>query len=51
VNLRPAHLYPKQMNIYGDRGNIICLRSAASGVAASLDVDELDIGGVRSRAI
>lgn len=25
VTLRLAHLYPKLMNIYGDRGNILCL--------------------------
>ena len=26
LKLRVAHLYPKQMNIYGDRGNILCLQ-------------------------
>ena len=26
ITLRVAHLYPRLMNIYGDRGNIMCLR-------------------------
>lgn len=26
LHLAIGHLYPRQMNIYGDRGNIICLR-------------------------
>ena len=45
MNLRLAHLYPKQMNIYGDRGNIICLRQRCERRGIALDVDELDIGG------
>src|SRR5262247_1070086 len=40
--LRIAHLYPEQMNIYGDRGNILALsrRCAWRGI----DVDLLPIG-------
>ncbi len=36
--LRLAHLYPEQMNIYGDRGNILTLtqRCAWRGVAVEL---------------
>ncbi|MEP7189743.1 MAG: glutamine amidotransferase, partial [Roseiflexaceae bacterium] len=36
--LRLAHLYPEQMNIYGDRGNILTLtqRCAWRGVAVDL---------------
>ena len=36
--LRIAHLYPEQMNIYGDRGNILALtrRCAWRGIAAEL---------------
>ena len=25
MQLRVAHLYPRLMNIYGDRGNVLCL--------------------------
>jgi lipid II isoglutaminyl synthase (glutamine-hydrolysing) len=40
--LRIAHLYPEQMNIYGDRGNILALsrRCAWRGI----DVDLLSVG-------
>ena len=40
--LRIAHLYPEQMNIYGDRGNILALtrRCAWRGI----DVDLLPVG-------
>jgi lipid II isoglutaminyl synthase (glutamine-hydrolysing) len=52
--LRIAHLYPEQMNIYGDRGNILALsrRCAwrgidvdllAVGVGADVDWTEVDI--------
>src|SRR5262245_55752211 len=36
--LRIAHLYPEQMNIYGDRGNILALtrRCAWRGIAVDL---------------
>ncbi len=44
MNLRLAHLYPKQMNIYGDRGNIISLRQRCWRRGISLEVEELDIG-------
>jgi CobQ-like glutamine amidotransferase family enzyme len=44
LNIRLAHLYPRQMNIYGDRGNIICLRRRSALRDISLDVTELDIG-------
>jgi CobQ-like glutamine amidotransferase family enzyme len=42
--LRLGHLYPSLMNVYGDRGNIICLtrRCAARGIR--LQITELEIG-------
>ena len=42
--LRLAHLYPKLMNLYGDRGNIICLRRRCQERGISLVVDELELG-------
>jgi len=42
--LRLAHLYPKQMNLYGDRGNILCLRRRCAARGIDLAVDELEVG-------
>ncbi len=42
--LRLAHLYPKLMNIYGDRGNIICLRERCRQRDIDLEVEEIEIG-------
>ncbi|MGD0765015.1 MAG: glutamine amidotransferase [Dehalococcoidia bacterium] len=44
TTLRLAHLYPKLMNLYGDRGNIICLRCRCQARGIELAVDELDLG-------
>lgn len=63
LGLTIAHLYPRQMNIYGDRGNVICLarRCAARGLEARIvdvgpgeavkagDWDILFIGGGQDR--
>ena len=46
LGLRLAHLYPKQMNLYGDRGNILCLRRRCEARGIELAVDELEIGEV-----
>ncbi len=42
MKLRLAHLYPKLMNIYGDRGNILCLqrRCRERGIEFALDALE-----------
>ena len=42
--LRLAHLYPRLMNIYGDRGNILCLRRRCEARDIELVVEELDLG-------
>jgi len=44
ASLRLAHLYPKLMNIYGDRGNIMCLRRRCEQRGIALVVDELELG-------
>jgi CobQ-like glutamine amidotransferase family enzyme len=44
LSLRLAHLYPKQMNLYGDRGNILCLRYRCEGRGIELTVEELEVG-------
>ena len=42
--LRLAHLYPRLMNLYGDRGNILCLRHRCEARDIDLVVGELDVG-------
>jgi CobQ-like glutamine amidotransferase family enzyme len=44
MRLRLAYLYPKLMNIYGDRGNIICLRRRCEARGIAFEVTELDVG-------
>ncbi len=42
--LRLAHLYPKLMNIYGDRGNILCLRRRCEARDIELVAEDLEVG-------
>jgi hypothetical protein len=42
--LRLAHLYPKLMNIYGDRGNILCLERRCRERDIGFEVTELGLG-------
>lgn len=42
--LRLAHLYPDQMNIYGDRGNIIALAQRCGWRGIALDVVPIGVG-------
>src|SRR5207302_1955016 len=42
--LRVAHLYPKLMNIYGDRGNILCLQHRSEARGISFEVEGLELG-------
>jgi len=44
LRLRLAHLYPKLMNIYGDRGNIMCLRRRCELRGIEFEVTELGPG-------
>ncbi|MBF6600237.1 MAG: glutamine amidotransferase [Dehalococcoidia bacterium] len=42
--LRVAHLYPRLMNIYGDRGNIMCLRHRCEARGIGFELTELGMG-------
>jgi CobQ-like glutamine amidotransferase family enzyme len=42
--LRIAHLYPRLMNIYGDRGNIVCLVRRCRDRGFDAEVTELSLG-------
>ena len=44
MRLRIAHLYPKLMNIYGDRGNIVCLTRRCRARGIEVEVTELGPG-------
>src|SRR6476661_5789348 len=50
--LRLAHLYPEQMNIYGDRGNILTLTQRCAWRGVTVDLlpvgvgDDVDWGAV-----
>jgi CobQ-like glutamine amidotransferase family enzyme len=44
MKLRLAHLYPRLMNIYGDRGNIICLHRRCEARGIELALSELEAG-------
>jgi hypothetical protein len=44
--LRLGHLYPTQMNIYGDRGNILCLQRRCRLRGIDLEVTPLEPGDV-----
>ncbi|HEY8172057.1 MAG TPA: glutamine amidotransferase [Dehalococcoidia bacterium] len=44
LTLRVAHLYPRLMNIYGDRGNIMSLRHRCEARGMRFELTELGLG-------
>ena len=44
ISLRVTHLYPRLMNIYGDRGNIMCLRHRCEARDIHFELTELSLG-------
>jgi CobQ-like glutamine amidotransferase family enzyme len=44
MKLHLAHLYPKLMNIYGDRGNIMALRYRCEARGIEFELTELELG-------
>jgi CobQ-like glutamine amidotransferase family enzyme len=44
LELRLAHLYPRHMNLYGDRGNIMALAYRCRARGISLVVEEVEVG-------
>jgi CobQ-like glutamine amidotransferase family enzyme len=44
ITLRVAHLYPRLMNIYGDRGNIMSLRHRCEARGIGFELTELSLG-------
>ncbi|MSQ28567.1 MAG: glutamine amidotransferase [Dehalococcoidia bacterium] len=44
MKLRLAHLYPDHMNLYGDRGNVLCLQARCRWRGIDLEVVRLGLG-------
>lgn len=36
MELQICHLYPDVLNLYGDRGNVLCMKSVLSGGASAV---------------
>lgn len=50
MELNICHLYPDVLNLYGDRGNILCLRRRLEWRGISVMVEEKPIGSEKSLA-
>ena len=42
--LRICHLYPDLLNLYGDRGNVLCMRKRLGWRGIDANVEEVSIG-------
>lgn len=42
--LRICHLYPDLLNLYGDRGNILCMRRRLEWRGIDAEVTEVTVG-------
>ena len=43
-SIRIAHMFPEVLNLYGDRGNIICLKKRLEWRGIGCDVTEVKLG-------
>lgn len=48
MELKICHLYPDVLNLYGDRGNILCLRRRLEWRGLGFSLTELPLGGAGS---
>ena len=44
MNLRICHLYPDVLNLYGDRGNILCMRRRLEWRGIGVSIEEAGVG-------
>ena len=42
--IKLAHLYPKLLNIYGDKGNVLALKCRCEWRGIEIEIDEINIG-------
>ena len=50
MELKIAHLYPEVLNLYGDRGNMICMRKRLTWRGIGCRTDEITIGSGKGLA-
>ena len=50
MELKICHMYPDVLNLYGDRGNVICMRSRLERRGIDCAVTRLPIGSAASCA-
>lgn len=50
MELKICHMYPDVLNLYGDRGNVICMRSRLERRGIDCAVTRLPIGSAASLA-
>ena len=46
LQLRLAHLYPKELNIYGDYGNVLTIQKRCEWRDIDIIIDEIQIGEI-----
>ena len=44
MELKICHLYPDVLNLYGDRGNILCMRRRLEWRGIGFEITELPLG-------
>ena len=44
MELNICHLYPDILNLYGDRGNVLCMRKRLNWRGIDANVEEVSIG-------
>ncbi len=48
MELKICHLYPDVLNLYGDRGNILCLKKRLEWRGINCSVDSVGIGEINA---
>ena len=48
MELKICHLYPDALNLYGDRGNILCLKKRLEWRGINCSVDSVGIGEINA---
>ncbi len=44
MKLRICHMYPDVLNLYGDRGNVICMKQRLERRGIDVEITELPVG-------
>ena len=46
AKIKIVHLYPKELNLYGDTGNVLCLKRRIDARGIKCEITEVGAGGV-----